>query len=315
MTQKHQILLAEDDHDAAMILKMKLQKKEFETIHVVNGQDAWDYINQAEVPPRLLITDWEMPYLSGPDLCKKIMASEDLPLIYRIVLTSRSKKEDLMEALNNGAHDFLTKPPNEQELLCRLQVGLRLVQAEDKVRRYAEQLEIMAKTDPLTGAANRRHFFEHAEAEIDRSSRYRHPLSILYLDIDHFKNINDSYGHDCGDKVLIGVSELIMDTLRKPDNFSRLGGEEFSILLPETDEDNAYHVAERLRMKISDLSFQSNDGLPFQVTASFGIARLADNETVEGLLLRADAALYEAKSSGRNCCKLATNAATNTNLT
>jgi len=165
--------------------------------------------------------------------------------------------------------------------------------------RLTEQLNYMARTDPLTETANRRAFMEHLNDEIHRSKRYRHPLTLLALDVDHFKSVNDRFGHAMGDTVLRILADTVRSQLRDTDSYARMGGEEFTVLLPETELKTGARLAERLRASVEAVRIES-DGTEFQVTSSIGVAELADAEEPDGLLNRADHALYAAKASGRN---------------
>lgn len=178
--------------------------------------------------------------------------------------------------------------------------------AAQELQRYASQLEYLARTDELTQAANRRFFMQELEKEVGRSRRYRRPFAVISLDLDHFKDVNDTYGHPAGDSVLQAVSAACRSILRTQDLFARLGGEEFAILLPETGLEEAVQAAERIRVVVQDLVVRTDEGQPIRCTASLGVASLQDDEQddqddgVEAVLHRADRALYAAKDAGRN---------------
>jgi diguanylate cyclase (GGDEF)-like protein len=171
-------------------------------------------------------------------------------------------------------------------------------------RHIAHMLEKQAHTDPLTGLANRRHFFEVAEAELARSRRYETPLSLLMVDIDHFKEVNDAHGHRAGDRVLQQLAKTCLEVLRNVDVVGRVGGEEFAILLPETDVGGAVEVAERLRTAIEAVGIPREEGVPLRVTVSVGVSSLAGNANLDTLMSEADDALYDAKHRGRNRVRL-----------
>ncbi len=177
-----------------------------------------------------------------------------------------------------------------------------MLYTEAKRRKSHENmLHILATTDSLTGIYNRREFLRLAEGELGRSQRYGDPLAMVMLDIDNFKQVNDTLGHNTGDQILVQLADCLSRNLRNIDIFGRLGGEEFAILLPMTDRTQALETAERLRKSLSEMRVSVNDQI-LHVTASFGIAGLDDDGTLGQILLRADAALYEAKRHGRNCC-------------
>ncbi|HRU07294.1 MAG TPA: diguanylate cyclase, partial [Candidatus Brocadiia bacterium] len=239
-----------------------------------------------------------MPGMDGPAICRRLRDRANAPFIYTILLTSRRDEEGLVNALDNGAHGFLVKPVAAEELRSHVNVGLRLVESEDQLKRYANEMERLATTDPLTGASNRRHFFDHAQRELVRSHRYHHPFCVLILDLDHFKRINDTCGHAVGDDVLRGAAKACRDTLRKNDLFARIGGEEFVALLPETGEASGVEAAERLRAAIRAIPAPALTG---PITASVGVAAYSGKgETIDILLRRADEALYKAKAQGRD---------------
>ncbi len=191
-------------------------------------------------------------------------------------------------------------------VLFAVAIGATLMvdRAWRRQRHIAHMLEKQAHTDPLTGLANRRHFFEVAEAELARSRRYEAPLSLLMLDIDHFKEVNDAHGHRAGDRVLQQLARSCLEVLRTVDVVGRVGGEEFAILLPETDVDGAVEVAERLRAAIAAVGIPREEGVPLRVTVSIGVSTLAGNANLDTLMSQADDALYDAKHRGRNRVRL-----------
>ncbi len=293
------VLIADDDSMTRIALRKNLQKWGYEVVQAKDGLEAWEALTE-ENPPRLAVLDWMMPEMEGIDICRRLQQNEDFPFIYTILLTIRKEKDDIVEALDSGAYDFLSKPVHAAELRSRIAVGVRLVAAEDKLREYAGEMERIAITDALTGAYNRRHFFHQGENEIRRAGRYNRPLSFLLLDIDHFKKVNDAYGHFAGDKALKTMTEKCWKAIRECDLFARYGGEEFSMILPETDEDGAFILAERLR-KIIETTAITHEESRFNFTVSIGLASLIkDEKTVEAVMTRADGALYRAKENGRN---------------
>lgn len=200
-------------------------------------------------------------------------------------------------------------------LLMCVGVTLLISQLMDKKTRAAfllkqelqlekKMMEELANKDPLTGCFNRRYFNQVGEMEYHRSVRFRHPLSIIMIDIDHFKNINDQYGHPCGDRIISGIAEICQESIRVIDTFARLGGEEFAVILPETDNEPACDVASRLRQRIEQLSFDLEDKEAIKVTVSLGVASLVQtDDNLSNVISRADDALYHAKKDGRNCVK------------
>ncbi|MCP4110253.1 MAG: diguanylate cyclase [Desulfobacteraceae bacterium] len=293
------LLIADDDSMTRIALRKNLQKWGYEIAEAKDGAEAWDILC-AEKPPRIAILDWMMPEMEGTEICHCLQKSEKHPFIYTILLTVKRDRDDIVEGLDSGAHDFLSKPVHASELRSRIGVGVRLVQAEDRLRDYAEKMEQFATTDYLTKAYNRRYFFDQAEKELDRARRYKSQFSLLLMDIDHFKKINDTWGHLAGDEVLKRLSKYCKDILRDTDLFARFGGEEFTVLLPETDKDGAFKLAERMRQFIENISVDFA-AWSFGFTVSIGVASMkGPAESLEAILKRADDAMYQAKTKGRN---------------
>jgi diguanylate cyclase (GGDEF)-like protein len=289
-----QILLAEDQPTAAIFLCRTLEKMGHHVTVASDGEKAWQMLRQGDVP--LLISDWMMPNLDGPDLCRRIRAVGGERYIYIILLTSRDRREDRLEGLRAGADDFLTKPPDADELAIRLEIAERILAVHDQLARQNARLAELASIDELTGTKNRRRFREDLDLLFTQAIRLRSPLSLIMLDIDHFKQFNDTFGHPAGDEVLHRVGSILNTSVRAHDVVARYGGEEFVVLLPATDADEALEVAERLRIAIS-----SRTWLHRQVTASLGVATtVPDVSTTAKLLNQADQALYQSKQDGRD---------------
>ncbi len=254
-----------------------------ETIACLNAQ-----------PTDLVVTGIEFDGMSGLDLCRHVKSAPSLAHVYTIIVTASSKKDRVVESLDSGADDFLRKPYDQSELKARLRAASRIV-------RMQQHLKALADTDPLTGAANRRSFLRRLKDEVARAKRYTSPLAIAVVDLDHFKQINDTFGHAIGDDVIVASVQSFVAGLRTHDLVGRLGGEEFALLMPETTGEMAASVAERLRQSIEEMKIGDGKGGFVPVTASFGIASsAAQDETAERLLQLADEALYEAKNAGRN---------------
>jgi len=252
-----------------------------------------------------LISDWMMPRLDGPDLCRRIRAAGDEPYTYIILLTSRDRREDRLEALNAGADNFLTKPPDPQELAVGLVVAGRILNLYEQLARKNALLVDLATIDELTGAKNRRRFREDLELLFAQADRQGSPLSILMLDIDHFKQYNDTFGHPAGDEVLRRVGTILQTAVRAHDVVARYGGEEFVVLMPSTKENEALEVAERLRSAIAYQPWPLR-----KVTASLGVATTGrDTPNAAALVDQADRALYHSKQAGRDQVTLYQNAA------
>jgi two-component system chemotaxis response regulator CheY len=273
----------------------------YDTVLAADGREAMELL-LSDDPPRLVVIDWMMPNMSGIDVCCEISKNEFEYTTYIILLTARGGKDELVQALESGAHDFIVKPPNMEELRCRLNVGRRLIEAEDKVFEYARRMEHIARKDFLTGVLNRRSFYELAEREYSRAVRYDISTALMMLDIDHFKKINDTYGHEVGDKALIMFSEVIFENLRDIDIFARFGGEEFIVLLPDTSEEDSFAAARRINMLVAGVDVLYEGDKSFNMTVSIGTTMVhKGDEGLAQVIKRADDALYKAKGQGRNC--------------
>lgn len=284
------VLVVDDDPAMVRIVSRILDSAGYEVALAPNGLDAIESLR--ENPPHFVITDWEMPVLNGAEFCQMVR-KEELPHYVYIVMLTGSCTDRLVEGLASGADDFITKPLRPQELLARMRAGARVLKLE-------ERLSLLASRDPLTELPNRRTFFELFEHEWRRSCRAGYPLSCAMIDVDFFKKINDTHGHAVGDALLRLVSRLLETVCRKSDCICRYGGEEFAVLLPNTDEQEALAWAERYRLALAETPLVS-DGMSIRVTASVGVAQREDGVTSpEKLLDSADHALLEAKRLGRN---------------
>jgi diguanylate cyclase (GGDEF)-like protein len=296
----NRILIADDDTATRLIVRRRVESWGYTAIMAEDGTEALSILTGPN-PPRIAILDWMMPGHDGIDICRILAEEDEKPFIYTILLTAKSEKEDLVIAFENGAHDFIRKPPDTDELRCRIDVGRRLVEAEDRALSYAKQMEDLARTDALTGIFNRRYFFELGEREVARIERFKHDSALIMLDLDHFKAVNDTHGHDIGDDTLKATTRSLTACLRNTDIFGRLGGEEFGILLTETSLTGAQETAERLRRTIEEMKVPLPDGSNLQITISLGLVPLKPGDTnLSENLKRADEALYEAKQTGRN---------------
>lgn len=248
------------------------------------------------IPVDIFITGIEVGETSGLEACWSLKSHPDTETIYTIIVTASGQEKRLEESLDAGADDFIRKPVNMTELRARLRAASRLV-------RMQKQFRHMAETDALTGAANRRAFMHYLEAQAERAQRQDVPASVVMIDLDHFKRINDTYGHAAGDVVLVQTVRTVQACLRERDMLGRLGGEEFAVVLPGASATAAVDAAERLRQAIARLDIRADNGESVPVTASLGVASTELScglETAESLLQSADEALYEAKETGRN---------------
>jgi diguanylate cyclase (GGDEF)-like protein len=272
----------------------------FDTIHQAgDGIEAFKIL--LGTPIDLIICDLEMPRMDGIKLLGMIATRSELRDVPVIMLTGREDRELKIRLLGQGASDYVTKPFDAGELVARVRVHLKIKSLQDELKRSNEMLKQLSNTDPLTGLYNRRYLMEMLEKELMRTKRKGTHLSLIMLDIDHFKRVNDQYGHQSGDEVLIVVAGLAASDRRGYDFTARYGGEEFVIALPETGHKDALMIAERVRRHI-ELHVFSGPISQLKVTVSLGVATYPTDDitSIDDLFRDADRALYRAKSSGRN---------------
>ena len=295
------VLLADDDPISRKLLEACLRRWDFNVTAAKDGLHAWHEL-QKENAPSLVVLDWMMPGISGIEICRRLRARRNSAYPYILLLTSKDSKEDVVEGLDAGADDYLTKPFNVNELKARLQVGKRILQLQNDLMLKEEELRFEASHDRLTGLWSRGAILDFMGREVDRARRSEEIVGVLLIDIDHFKSVNDLHGHQMGDAVLREVARRLANGLRSYDWAGRYGGEEFLVLLSNCNADVAAISAERLRHAIGSEPIQVGD-LRLNVTISIGtVVSSQQNElTNDQLIGIADEALYEAKNRGRNC--------------
>lgn len=285
------------------MLEKVFEGHEYEVFSACDGDEAWKILGEPE-HPRLLILDWMMPGITGVEIVQRLRERPDGHTYYIMILTSLDTPADISFALDGGADEFVSKPYHADALRARANVGRRIVNLHttlsEKMRMLEEAHAIIshqAATDELTGLYNRRFFNENLCKHLGAAIRHSFHISVIMIDIDKFKSINDTYGHSAGDRILKICADTMRSQARTEDIVARWGGEEFIILLPYTNLEGAAVVAERIRIALASDCLV---GSSIPVTASFGLAELKEGEDTEALLRRADRALYRAKDEGRN---------------
>jgi len=296
------VLVAEDDPIFLRILQSWFQKWAYRVTAVKNGVDAWEALQQPEAPP-MAVLDWMMPGMDGIEVCRKIRGRQQGPYCYVLLLTAKDDREDVVAGLDAGADDYLTKPFDVDELRARVRAGKRILELQAALIRAHDTLQYESAHDALTALWNRGAIIGFLKNEIERQQRSRQPLGVMMADVDHFKKINDTYGHLVGDTVLKEVARRLAEGVRTYDSVGRYGGEEFLVIVPGCKPADLAASAERLRRSIADSRFETSAG-PLAVTLSVGIASGCDDgenpRGSEQLLRAADTALYAAKAEGRN---------------
>jgi two-component system chemotaxis response regulator CheY len=293
-------VLVVDDSEVYLKLIEHTLSREFDCVHQArNGREALEIFERER--PALVITDCMMPDVGGFELCQRIRAAQS-SYVYIIMVTSISETENVVKGLAAGADDYLTKPFHTDELLARVKVGRRLVDLQRQLEEKNRLLEHFALTDSLTGLPNRRAIEAWAAHELPASIRHGFSFWVVLIDLDHFKRVNDAFGHDAGDRVLRVFADILRSNTRSSDISGRIGGEEFLHVITHADETHMPMVVDRTRARLNGHAFSFN-GTDVTVSASFGVAGFAPREPVPAfseLIARADRALYRAKQLGRN---------------
>ncbi len=294
------VLIADDNQISRVLLRNSVERWGYEVVLAANGLEAWDILAQTDAPP-MAILDWVMPDITGPELCRRVRENHREPYTYILLLTSKNTKNDTVEGFEAGADDYIVKPFDDNELRMRLRAGQRIVDLQMKLMQAREELRERANKDLLTMLPNRPAIAAALEREISRCHRDSRTCGVILLDIDHFKKINDTYGHFAGDAVLRETAMRLRGNMREYDQVGRYGGEEFLVVLPNCDLEAATKQAERLRLKLYSEPMRV-DGAELNVSASFGVTVSDPAEGSPDVFVRvADEALYRSKASGRNC--------------
>jgi len=289
------VLIVDDDLSVRNTMDEYIANAGFSTLAASSAEEALELIEKNNFA--VVITDIRLPGLGGLELTKVIKQKNGSDVI---VVTGYSDDYSYEEAINIGASDFVIKPVRLEELLLRLRRVLKERQLSTERTRMMQKLQKLATTDGLTKLYNSRSFYSQLELEVDRYNRYKHPLSLLLLDIDNFKEFNDNFGHLEGDKVLVRFSQIIKSCLRTNDSAYRYGGEEFTVILPETNGDEAKTVAQRIRSSLETEKFKPIPDKNAKITISIGVTQYFPKEELSAFIRRADKAMYLSKKNGRN---------------
>ncbi len=294
-------LIAEDDRVSRRLLEAALVKKGYEVVVTQDGTQAWEALQQEDAPP-LAILDWMMPGLDGAEVCRRVRQMAQASPTYIILLTAKSSKSEIVDGLQAGADDYLTKPFNRDELYARMQVGMRFVELQRNLAERVRQLEraelelsSLSLTDDLTGLLNRRGFLVHAEEHMKTARRTRREFLLLYADMDGLKQINDTLGHAEGSLAIVRTADILRQTLRTSDLIARLGGDEFTMLAKDTAGETSEQITTRLEENLRN--YNAGRRHSYELSLSLGILRvtLDENATIEEMIAQADQLMYEQK--------------------
>lgn len=302
------ILIVDDVPHNIRLLDEILDEVGYNTTFANSGKRALEIVEEQTAPIDLILLDLMMPEMDGIEVCTIIKSNpmcQDIPIIF---ITADDHPQSLLNAFKTGAIDYIKKPLDKTELLLRVENQLKLNKAYAGLRKSNDELleayaliQQLAKVDTLTGLENRRSLMDFAEVQLKLAQRYKSFFSIILIDLDYFKKINDTYGHLIGDEILKNIAKILKESLRNVDHIGRFGGEEFIVTLPNTNLKNAFVVAEKVRDAIANFVHNIEEQI-IQTTVSVGIATYNPlDDDVNQIIERADKALYQAKSSGRNC--------------
>lgn len=303
---QERILVVDDHPDNVEIINARLSSRGFRIETATNGEEALRMVH--DNPPHLILLDVMMPLMDGYEVSRRIKQDDKLPYIPIILVTARDSTQDKVEGLDAGADDYLTKPINFPELEARVRSMLRIKRLQDEVDQKNRELELANKrlrklsiTDGLTNLFNHRHIHELLHEEFERTRRSGEPMAVVMLDLDRFKQVNDTFGHPTGDVILYETARILRETAREIDMVGRYGGEEFIVLLPGADEEAATQFAERVRNAVATHRFR-DEANEVRMTISGGVSSFPDRDIdhPDVLIKRADQALYSAKESGRD---------------
>ncbi len=313
------VLVVDDEPTSLRLVQLLLQREGHQVTTASNGQEALTLALQN--PPQMVVTDWMMPGMDGVELCRRLRSTEAGRDLYILILTGQNEEGRIVEAFEAGADDHVPKPFNPKLLLARIRPGIRVIQLQERLQGEVREkdvanarlaiekrkFKVASMTDALTELPNRRYAMKRLEKEWATSERSHLPLSVILLDIDHFKKVNDTYGHDVGDQVLIATARAVHRVLRTSDTCTRMGGEEFLVICPGTPLEGAMLLAERIRLAVEANVVAVPAFTDRSVTISLGVACSAAQgiDSIDSLLKSSDEGVYQAKRLGRNCVALA----------
>lgn len=293
--RQQNVLIVDDTPKNIQLVASILKPLGYGLFFATNGKEAIKATQKNEID--LILLDVMMPEMDGFETASNIKAMPEYKEIPIIFLTAKADEDSIAEGFDVGGVDYITKPFHNRELVARVKTHLHISHMAKQLQEQANRMQELANTDTLTGIANRLKFNTIFEHQVDLSLRYKKELSLVFLDIDFFKKVNDTYGHKVGDAVLVKISQMLLGCVRASDLAARWGGEEFVIVSPETKQSEAVNIAEKLRKCIEETEFEGVK----HITCSFGVTSLNADDDAHTFLTRADNALYAAKEAGRNC--------------
>ena len=303
LASTYEVLVVDDSPVYRILVEQVLSSEPYSLLFANNGEEALQLFYEHE--PSIVVSDWVMPDLTGLELCQRIRENATEPYTYVILITSKNARTDIVQGLQAGADDYLTKPFDPGEMLARIGAGRRIIELNRELVAKNQKLEKAVRTDPLTGLPNRRAIEEWAPKQLRGAARHGFPFWVIVGDLDCFKAINDTFGHHAGDVVLREFAEILKKNIRASDICGRLGGDEFLLVLTHVRAENIELTVRKFHEQLAQLSFRFH-GKSVHVTASFGVAGFHGKDLLEfsALVREADQMLYEAKRAGRNLVKV-----------
>lgn len=294
------LLIAEDDKLTRKIIEKNTREWGYNVFSASDGEEALDILKKNDI--QIAILDWMLPEIEGVELSRRIRENKEKNYTYIILVTAKKDQADMMDGFSAGVDDYITKPFNTHELKARIKTGKRIIELQGQLLDSQKRLREQATYDGLTKLLNRNAILEIINMEYERASRDNIPIGMIIIDIDHFKKINDTYGHQTGDDILEEVASRLKKGIRPYDNIGRYGGEEFLVVLPNCNMNEIVKVAERLRLQISGKKFKTRTkSLSVSISMGITVADYPYDKPPESLIKVIDNALYKAKDRGRNC--------------